>query len=696
MNTPEAAAVRPLCLWMTRTAEDAAASAAAVRALGHQVMVEPLMTIERLDGPPLDLAGVQALLVTSANGVRAFAARQPERTLPLLAVGDATARAAREAGFEQVESAAGDVQALAELVRSHLNPAAGALLHIAASKRAGDLAGALDAAGFACRRAVLYRARAAEMLSAELAAMIREGRLDGALVFSPRTATSLVRLLRQEKLADAAASMDLYCLSEAVAEAAAGLPWRRIIVAALPTLASLLEAIAPAGEEETAGQAAGGDPQRADSLSSSADFVGTVASQGPLSGIGGMNSDQQDQQRPNDGAAPASQPPAALDRPVTAGAGPAAVPDAPTGPAAPSAATGAPSGDAKASSGPTKRPAGVDRATIASGKPAFGADKSAPAKRKGGGLLWALLALLLIGGAGAAAWFGYFQPRPQVAEAPQVDPLQEVGTALGDLDAREARLRSQVAAITPRLDALERTIAEMRKSVDGIAARPDQANAERTDQLAERLARLESQAANATSLAQQVRALEVTTAAARDAASKLSTTVLGVGQLSQAVEGGGSFVRQLAAVRALGGDDPEIAQAAAALEPHATSGIPTLAALRARFPETADAVARAEPATAGDGWTDKVIDRLASLVSVRRTGTAALASGGVDGILAQAETALAAGDLAGAVDALQGLSGAPARAAGDWLALARTRLDAEKLLVTLQQRAIARLSAAKG
>ncbi|MFO1113743.1 MAG: uroporphyrinogen-III synthase [Rhodospirillales bacterium] len=223
MNAPETAAARPLCLWMTRTAEDAEASASPVRALGHHVMVEPLMTIERLEGPPLDLTGVQALLATSANGVRAFAARQPERSLPLLAVGDATARAAAAAGFQQVESAAGDVQALAELVRSRLDPAAGALLHIAASKRAGDLAGALSAAGFTCRRAVLYRARAAEALSGELAAMIREGRLDGALVFSPRTAATLARLLRQEKLADAAASMDLYCLSEAVAEAAAGI-----------------------------------------------------------------------------------------------------------------------------------------------------------------------------------------------------------------------------------------------------------------------------------------------------------------------------------------------------------------------------------------------------------------------------------------------------------------------------------------
>ncbi|MFO1156875.1 MAG: uroporphyrinogen-III synthase [Rhodospirillales bacterium] len=693
MNAPETAAARPLCLWMTRTAEDAEASASPVRALGHHVMVEPLMTIERLEGPPLDLTGVQALLATSANGVRAFAARQPERSLPLLAVGDATARAAAAAGFQQVESAAGDVQALAELVRSRLDPAAGALLHIAASKRAGDLAGALSAAGFTCRRAVLYRARAAEALSGELAAMIREGRLDGALVFSPRTAATLARLLRQEKLADAAASMDLYCLSEAVAEAAAGLPWRRVIIAASPTLASLLESIDPAAEDETADLLRDSEPDGADSLSSSADFAGTVASKGPLSGIGGMNSEQQDQQRPSDDAAPDPQPPADLDQPVAPA--PARSAEAPTEPAAPAPSGGAPSREPEGS--PAQRSGSAEtKKPIAPDAPASKPERPAPAKGGGGGLLWALLVLLLVGGAGAAAWFGYFQPRLQVAQAPQVDPLQQVAPALQELDARETRLRNQVAAITPRLDALERAIAELRKAADGLATRAEQGGSERTDQLAERLARLEGQAANTTSLAQQVRSLEVTTAAARDAASKLSTTVLGVGQLAQAVEGGGSFVRQLAAVRALGGDDPEIAQAAAALEPHATSGIPTLAVLRGKFPETAAAVASAEPVTAGDTWTDKVIDRLASLVSVRRTGSAALASGGVDGILARAETALKAGDLAGAVDALEELTGAPAQAASEWLALARTRLDAERQLITLQQRALARLSAAKG
>ena len=58
-----------------------------------------------------------ALLFTSANGVRALAALTPRRDLPALCVGPATAAAARQAGFVNCFEAAGDARALADLAR---------------------------------------------------------------------------------------------------------------------------------------------------------------------------------------------------------------------------------------------------------------------------------------------------------------------------------------------------------------------------------------------------------------------------------------------------------------------------------------------------------------------------------------------------------------------------------------------------
>src|ERR1700761_2440428 len=107
---------------ITRPQEDAADLAAALHARGIEPLVEPLLQIKPVSGASVDLDQVQALLFTSANGVRAFAALSDRRDLPTFTVGDKSAEAARSLGFSQIESAGGDVNALASLVGDRLQP----------------------------------------------------------------------------------------------------------------------------------------------------------------------------------------------------------------------------------------------------------------------------------------------------------------------------------------------------------------------------------------------------------------------------------------------------------------------------------------------------------------------------------------------------------------------------------------------
>lgn len=230
-------------LLITRPLEDALPLAEILSAGGIDSLIEPLLTVASIPGPPLDLAGVQALLATSANGVRAFAERQPQRDLTVLAVGDATARTARSLGFARVESAGGDVDSLAALVRRRCVPAAGRLLHVAGTAIAGDLAKALATDGFAVQRVVLYETRPAPALSAATIAVLREHRLDGVVLYSPRTARTLAGLIEAAGIGDSCRHLTAFCISAAVAEAIGGLPWRRIARAATPDQPALLAAI---------------------------------------------------------------------------------------------------------------------------------------------------------------------------------------------------------------------------------------------------------------------------------------------------------------------------------------------------------------------------------------------------------------------------------------------------------------------
>src|SRR5947207_3917349 len=124
---------------VTRPRAEAMALAEALAMRGIEAVIEPLLDIRYRDEPAPDLAGVQAVLCTSANGVRALARLSGERQLPLFAVGEASAARARAEGFADVATAGGNVDDLVRLAGEKLRPEAGRLLHVAGSDVAGDL-----------------------------------------------------------------------------------------------------------------------------------------------------------------------------------------------------------------------------------------------------------------------------------------------------------------------------------------------------------------------------------------------------------------------------------------------------------------------------------------------------------------------------------------------------------------------------
>ncbi len=239
---------------VTRPGEDGAALAEILGARGIESVLEPLLTIKQHDGAPVDLEGIQAMLVTSANGVRALARRTDNRSIPIFAVGDATATTARSSGFSRVHSASGDVTALVELVNDLLKPKDGPLLHVAGSEIAGDLAAMVVAAGFECRREMLYEAEKARTMSASLTAAIKDNQIDAVLLYSPRSAETFVQLLRKARIVRYCRSMNAVCLSQAVADKVNDLGWKDILIAAHPSQDALLEAL-----DDITGTKNGGD-----------------------------------------------------------------------------------------------------------------------------------------------------------------------------------------------------------------------------------------------------------------------------------------------------------------------------------------------------------------------------------------------------------------------------------------------------
>jgi uroporphyrinogen-III synthase len=228
---------------VTRPREEAEELAAALATRGLHAVVEPLMQVHYSTSAALDLTGVQAILCTSANGVRALARASGERGVLLLAVGDATAARARSEGFTAIESAGGAVGDLARLAAARLRPQQGLLLHVAGAIVAGDLVEALRKRGFQVERRVLYEAQPATALSPTTADALRSSSIHFALFFSPRTAAIFAELAGAAGVAECCTTMTAISISRAADAALGNLRWRDRRIAERPNQSALLTAL---------------------------------------------------------------------------------------------------------------------------------------------------------------------------------------------------------------------------------------------------------------------------------------------------------------------------------------------------------------------------------------------------------------------------------------------------------------------
>lgn len=223
---------------VTRPRAQAETTAALLRAHGHEPRLFPLSTIEPLPfaAPPRD--EVDALILTSANA--AFALRH-FRGLPVYAVGEATAIAARAHGAGRIVTAGGDWRSLAAVLRGSEGPRPGSrLLHLSGERVSGDLPGAAAAAGLGFGRLVVYAARPTAWLDAAVLALLRRQALDAVLFLSPANAATWRRLIERAACHERLFSVLAVALSPAVASALEPLVWRGVRIASAPEVASLL------------------------------------------------------------------------------------------------------------------------------------------------------------------------------------------------------------------------------------------------------------------------------------------------------------------------------------------------------------------------------------------------------------------------------------------------------------------------
>jgi len=215
-------------LLVLRPQPGADATARRAQALGLDALAVPLFTVRAVDWTPPDPGSLDAVLMTSANAAR-FGGENLARyhSLPLYAVGAATARAARDAGFADVTSGAADGAAIVALAVAQGKRR---LLHLAGRDHIP-----LNDRAVAIERRIVYASDAVSALPDLARKSISGGALG--LLHSVRAAQLFGELFDAARL-DRSRLM-IAGLSPAIC-AAAGVGWSRVAAAPTPDDEALL------------------------------------------------------------------------------------------------------------------------------------------------------------------------------------------------------------------------------------------------------------------------------------------------------------------------------------------------------------------------------------------------------------------------------------------------------------------------
>ncbi|HEY4163793.1 MAG TPA: uroporphyrinogen-III synthase [Dongiaceae bacterium] len=647
---------------ITRPLEDAKPLADLLSARGVDCIVEPLLEIVPHDDAKIELDGVQALLFTSANGVRAFATHSPRRDIGVLTVGEGSAETAREAGFKNVMAAGGDVDALVALVKEKLDPKAGPLFHGAGSVLAGDLQGKLEQAGFTLRRTVLYEAKTAAAFSPEARMNLALGGIDMVLLFSPRTARTFVSLWNSVEKPSLAKTAAL-CLSDAVSREIADLGWQRLKIAAQPDQPAMLALV----EAEIARrEAVTGEITKVIEAPAQETPVFTKPSEPPIQNT-----------RPQDARSQGTKGLGSIVTGLIAGAMAGAV-----------VVVASPYwqplvGMSSSTNTQVPEQPAPDLAPI---EARLNALESAGNNGKGGATTDQI-------NAAVSAVTGKFDQQI----APLTDRIgkleQDSGTPpdLLPLLNRIAKLEQQQGTIAsaPAAPDLSGDVTAMKAADDSLTQQLKAAQ--------DQIAALESKQATLDSTVSKMASqpAAVTAEQQRDTA-----LILALSELRGALSVDQPYGARLQAIDALAGDDAglkvKLGAALDPLRPLSEHGAPTLTQLQANLPataiaEAANSEAAAHAVGADAGWSERLINRLSEAVTIRPVGADTEGDGPLPR-LARAEARLKSGDLAAAVSEFEGLQGKPAIVAKPWLDGAKARLAQDQASAALDQAATALLA----
>jgi len=215
---------------LTRPLEDSHKLILKFQSLGHIVSHIPLISIEKVNYENLDFSQFNGIIFTSSNAIEHLEIKNINKRIDCFCVGNATEAMAKNAGFQNIYSASGNVNNLKEIILQNFESSKGQLLYVSGEVISNDLDKQLILEGYNVERIINYKAIQVEKFNSELIEQLKQKMPDIVYVYSQNSAVSFLNLIKNYSLQNLWLNTNLMCIGEKTSAVLNEIKWKKIFL----------------------------------------------------------------------------------------------------------------------------------------------------------------------------------------------------------------------------------------------------------------------------------------------------------------------------------------------------------------------------------------------------------------------------------------------------------------------------------
>jgi len=214
----------------TRPLEDCHEMILKFQSLGHEISHLPLVNIEGLKYEVPNYSEFKGIIFTSSNAIKFLDIKSIDKKLKCFCVGDATEKKARNAGFQNVFAAEGNVNNLKELILQNFKPSEGKLIYISGEIISSDLDKELISSGYTIERLINYRANAIEKYDEGFIEKLKLKMPEITYIYSQNSAINFLKVIKNYQLETLWMNTNLMCIGEKTSSILNEIKWKKIFL----------------------------------------------------------------------------------------------------------------------------------------------------------------------------------------------------------------------------------------------------------------------------------------------------------------------------------------------------------------------------------------------------------------------------------------------------------------------------------